>query len=294
MQPADPHDTIAAQLRVLAARRAHDLPEHNNTPAALPEPAGEQPVRTTPLNDNTGDIRTPMPRVRSGRGTVVLAVCVGVAATMAWQSYGDEAKQRFSYLVSRFHADAPASTQSANATASPDVTSQTTAPQAAAAPAPAEESSDAASATPAPPAPTPATPAAKTPPTQATLPPELAQLLETMAREISSLKQTIEQLQASQQQLSGDVAKVSEYQTRRKLADQASKPASRQRPRHTSTPAVASRTVVPYSPPQTHSQRQTYPQGTTQREAYIPPPAPAQLPPRPGDSSTPRPPMPLQ
>jgi len=68
------------------------------------------------LNDNIGDIRIPAPRARSGRGVVVLlAVCAGVAATMAWHSYGDEAKQRLSSLVPQLFAQAPAPTQSANA-----------------------------------------------------------------------------------------------------------------------------------------------------------------------------------
>jgi hypothetical protein len=290
---ADSHDAIAAQLRILATRPAHDPSGSKDTPATSPEPASEPSLRVVPFNDNTSDIRIPTPHARSGRGVILLAVCAGVAATMAWHSYGDEAKQRFSHLVSQLHADAPAPTQSANATEPQGVTSQIAAPQPAVAQTPAQDSSNAASATQTP-APTPATPAAEAPPTQVTLPPELTQSLETMAREIASLKQTVEQLRAGQQQLSNDVAKAGENQARHKLAEQPSKPTSRQRLRHTSTPAAASRTVVPYSPPSAHSQRQTYPQGITQREAYVPPPAPTQLPPPPGDSSVPRPPMPLQ
>lgn len=304
MQPqnADLHDVIAAQLRVLATRPAHDPSGKqdpsgkNDAPAASPEPVSGSPLHATPLNDNTGDIRIPTPRARSGRGAVLLAICAGVAATMAWHSYGDEAKQRLSHLAPQFFADAPTPTQNANAAEPQDVTSQTAASQPAAAPAPPQESSNAASATPTPPPPAPAAPAAETPPMQATLPPEVTQSLETMAQEIASLKQTVEQLRARQQQLSNDVAKAGENQTRHKLAERPSKPASRPRPRHAPAPAVASRTVVPYSPPQTHLQRPTYPQSAPQREAYVPPPAPmpTQLPPPPGDSSVPRPPMPLQ
>ena len=305
---ADPHDAIAAQLRDLAPRRAQDssesnvtpaAPEPNVTPAASPQPASEPALRAAPLNDNIGDIRIPAPRARSGRGVVVLlAVCAGVAATMAWHSYGDEAKQRLSSLVPQLFAQAPAPTQSANAAEPQDAASQTVAPQAVADPAPAQESSAAASATPAPASavPAPATPAAETPPTQAALPPEVTQSIETMAREIASLKQTVEQLQAGQQQLSRDIAKANEHGTRHKVAEQASKPAPRPRPRHTSAPAAASRTVAPYSPPPVYSQSQPYQPRAVQHDAYIPPPAPAprQLPPQPGDSSAPRPPMPLQ
>ncbi len=308
LQHADPHDTIAAQLRASATHRASNLSESNVAPA--PEPENEPPLHATPLNDNTGDIRILTPHARSGRGVVFLAICAaGAAATMAWHFYGDQAKQRLSDLIPQLLTDAPAPTQSANAAEPQDVPSQTAPPEPAAAQAPTQESSDAASATPipAPPAPAPATPAAETSPTQAALPPELTQSLETMAQEIASLKQTVEQLRSGQQRLSDDVAKVAEQGTRPKLAEKPSKPASRQRPRHASTPAAASRAAVTYSPPQTHSQRQTYPQGIAQREAYTAPrqgiaqreaytapPAPTQLPPPPGDSSVPRPPMPLQ
>lgn len=306
LQQADPHDAIAAQLRALSTSHAHDLSESGVTPAASPEPENEPPLRTTPLNDNAGDVRILTSRPRSGRRLVFLTICAGVAATMAWHVYGDQAKQRLSPLLPQFLANAPAPTQNANAAGPQDVTSQvapaqTAESQPAADPpasAPPQESSNTASATP---APTPlATPAVEPPPTQATLPPEVTQSLETMAQEIASLKQTVEQLRAGQQQLSNDVAKVSEQATHRKLAEQTPKPASRPRPRHSSTPAaashtpVASRTVAPTSPSQPQSQRQIYQQVPAQREAYIPPPAPTRLPPPPGDSSVPRPPMPLQ
>jgi hypothetical protein len=315
LQHTDPHAAIAAQLRDLAPHRANGPSELNVTPAASSEPTSEPSLRTTPLNDNTSDMRIPIPHGRSGRGVVLLAICAGVAATMAWHSYGDEAKQRLSYLmpqlpyadevkqrlssfVPQLFADVPA-TQSANAAEPKDAPSQIAASEPAADPAPAQESSNVEPATPTSPAPAsavpaPAQPMAETSPTQAALPPELTQSIETMAREIASLKQTVEQLQVGQQQLSHDVAKVSEHKGHRKLAEQTSKPTSRPRSRQAPTSAARSRTLAPYSPPQAHSQGQTYPQGPAQREAYIPPSAPTQLPPQSGDSSVPRPPMPLQ
>lgn len=281
---ADPHDAIAAQLRNLAPRLPDDPSEFNVAPAAPPEPASELP---------SGDIRILRPRARSGRSVVLLTVCAGIAAMVGWHSYGEEAKQRLSYLVPQLLADAP--TQSANAAEPQDATSQIAAPQPATDPAPAQEGSNATPATPIQPTSAPATPAAETSPTQVALPAELAQSIETMSREIASLKQTVEHLQAGQQQLSRDVAKVSEHGTRHKLTEQTSKPTPPQRPRRAPPPAATTRTQAPYSPPQAYSQGQAYPQGAAQREAYIPPPAaPKQLPPRPGDSSVPRPPMPLQ
>lgn len=289
-QHADPHDTIAAQLRALATPRTDDLPGPSVTPAASPEPANEPPVQATPLNDNAGDMRIPISRARSGRNVVFLAICAGTAAA-AWHFYGDQAKQRFSDLVPQFLVTAPASTPNTSAAEPQDVASQTAAPQPVATPAPTQEGSNAASTTPAlPPEPAPAMPAAEAPPAQAALPPEVTQSLETMAQEIASLKQTVEQLRASQQQLSDDVAKISEHAARQKPV---AKPASQQRPRHTPTPTVASRPVAPYSPPQTQPQRQIYPQSTAPRATYNPSPVPTQLPPQPGDSTAPRPPMPL-
>lgn len=295
-QTDDPHDVIVAQLRDLAPRLAHDPSEIGVTPAASLEPASESSLRAAPLNDNSGDIRNLTPRARSGRGVMLLIVCAGIAATVAWHSYGEEAKQRLSHFVPQLLAGAPAPTPSTNAADPQSAASQTAAPQTATDPAPAQEAA-AAPATPTQPATAPATPAAETPLTQAALPLDVAQSIETMAREIASLKQTVEQLQAGQQQLGRDVAKVTEHEARRKLTAQAAKPAPPPRPQRALTPGAPPRTLgtlAPYSPPPAYSQGQTYPQGTAQREAYIPPAAPTQLPPQPGDTSVPRPPMPLR
>lgn len=300
---ADPHDAIVAQLRELAPRivhapsKDHAPSEVNVTPAAAPEPASEPLPSAAPLNDNVGDILNPAPRGKLARGVVGLIVCAGIATAAAWHSYGDEAKQRLSHLVPQLLAGTTASTQSADAAESQNTTPQIATSEPAAEPPPAQ---DAAAPTLAEPATAASTPAAETPPTPAAPTPELAQSIETMAREIASLKQTVEQLQAGQQQLSRDVAKAAEHETRRKPAAQAAKPAAAPRPQRASTPAPAPaiRSVQPAST-QAYPQGQTYPQSYPQREAYIPPAppqqsAPSQLPPPPGDTSVPRPPMPLR
>ncbi|MCW0192595.1 MAG: hypothetical protein OJJ55_14995, partial [Rhodococcus sp.] len=279
---ADPHDAIVAQLRDMAPRLAHDLSEFDITPAAAPKSPSEPLLHDTPLNDNVGDIRSLKPRGRTGRG-IMLIVCAGVAAAAAWHSYGEEAKQKLSHLASPLLGDASAPTQSANASDPQDTAPQTAEPQSAANP-PAQAAATAAPATPAEP-PT----AVETPSTQAAVPTELAQSIETMAHEIASLKQTVEQLQTGQQQLSRDIAKAADHEQRRKLAAQPAKPATPSRPQRVSTPGAPPRplgTLAPSTPP-----------AYSQREAYIPPPAPpapTQLPPQPGDTSAPRPPMPLR
>lgn len=289
---ADPHDVIAAQLRNLAPRVAHAPSQADVTLAASPEPTSEPLFHAAPLNDNAGDIRDLSPRKGLARGMAGLIVCTGIAAAAAWHSYGDEAKQRLSHLVPQLFAGTTAPTQSADAAESQDTASQITAPQPAAEPASTQDTA-AAPATSPEPATAPSTAAVETPPTQASVTPEVAQSIATMAREIASLKQTVEQLQAGQQQLSRDVAKVNEHETRRKPVAQASKPVPPPRPQQAATPAPVTRNVQPYAP-QAYPQGQTYPQGGAQRDAYVPPPAPTQLPPQPGDTSVPRPPMPLR
>src|SRR6187455_2226167 len=103
---ADPHDAIAAQLRNLAPRITHDPQiEANHEPSeetslstAPSLPASEPSFHPAPLNDNLDVLLKDIPRARSYRGvlTVLSAICIGVAASVAWHSYGEEAKQRLS------------------------------------------------------------------------------------------------------------------------------------------------------------------------------------------------------
>ena len=67
MQHADSQDVIAAQLRDLAPRRSHNPTDLNVASKASPKPASEPSFRATPLNDNTSDMRIPMPRAVSRR-----------------------------------------------------------------------------------------------------------------------------------------------------------------------------------------------------------------------------------
>lgn len=295
---ADPHDVIAAQLRNLAPHIAHATSQADVTPVASPEQVSEPLTHAAPLNDNAGELRDLSPRNGLARGVAGLIVCAGIAAAAAWHSYGDEAKQRLSHLVPQL-AGATAPTQNADAAESPAATSQVTTPQPAAEPASVQDTAATAPATPPEPESPPSTATAETSPTQAAVTPELAQSIATMASEIASLKQTVEQLQAGQQQLSRDVAKVTD-ETRRKPVAQASKPVPPPRPqRAASTPAPVTRSIQPASPQayphaQAYPQGQTYPQSAAQREAYVPSAPPTQLPPQPGDTSVPRPPMPLR
>lgn len=283
---ADPHDAIAAQLRDLAPRIAEDPSGPSIAPAASPETSPEPSFHAAPLNDNTGESLDLTSRTGPRRGTLIVIVCAGIAAAVAWHTYADAAKQQISHLVPQLIPAAlvPAQTPSAEPQSE---TAQAATPQ------PASDVSNAQDASAAPTESGATAPAAAA---QNTTAPDAALLIENITREIASLKQTVEQLQAGQQQLSRDIAKINEQEARRKVSAQAPKPVSRpqappQRP--VAYPVVSSRTPAPYPAP-TSPRAQIYPQGPAQRDAYVAPPPPTQLPPQPGDTSVPRPPLPLR
>lgn len=284
---ADPHDAIAAQLRDLAPRIADDPADVSIAPAETPR---EPSFHAAPLNDNADNILGSARRPGYRRAALLVTICAGIAAAAVWHMYGGAAKQQLTEAMPQLVPAALVPTQSAPAeTQTTDA--KVAQPQPTSDPAPAQDASVIS------PEPNTAssTPAAATVPSRAALPPEVAQSIEAMTREITSLKQTVEQLQASQQQLSHDVAKINEQEAKRKLA-QTAKPAPRPQPQQQrpSTPAVAyPRAPAPY-PAQTSPQTQSYPQSAAQRDAYIAPPVPTQLPPQPGDTSVPRPPLPLR
>lgn len=295
-QTDDPHDVIAAQLRDLAPRLTPNQSEAHAPPTAVTESASEPSAIDTPLNDNIGDIRDPASRTGFGRSMrrLALIACTGCVMAAVWYSYGDAAKQRISDLVPQLLVSTPAPAQVTKSAQQQDAASPIPESQQAAAPVSAPETVATPPAAPAESATPPSTQTAEASPAQVELSLELAKSVETMAREIASLKETVEQLQAGQRQLSRDLAKATEQTTQRKPVAQAAKPAPA--PRRPPSPAAVSRTYAP-SASHSYSPSPAYPQTAAQREAYIPPPAPApvqQLPPPPGDTSVPRPPMPLR
>jgi hypothetical protein len=191
-QTDDPHDVIAAQLRDLAPRLNQDHSEVTVAPKPVPEPASEPPLIDTPLNDNIGDIRAPVSRTGFGRGVkrLGLIVCAGCVMAVAWHSYGDAAKQKFSGLVPPLLVGASSPAQDAKSAELRDTASPAAAEsQQATTPASAQETvAAAAPVAPPEPAAAPSTQTAETPPAQAELSLELAKSVEAMSREIASLK----------------------------------------------------------------------------------------------------------
>jgi hypothetical protein len=270
---SDPHDDIVAILRSDSApRSAHDSSElhvglADRIAPAKPVPMPELGPPASALRDNRA-----LPRKRGGGFMrFVLTVCVGIAATVAYQAYGDTAREKLMAMAPELLGSSPVQAEDANATGQ-----QTTAeaqPAAEAEPAQPEQAAPAAEATSAP-ATTAAAPQAAPP--QATSP-DLAPLIEGMSREIASLRESIEQLKTSQRQMSRDLAKAAEEPKETKQRKQATAPPP---------PPPAARPVAERLPPQP---RQISP--PPQQQVYIPPPPPRQSLDEP--VYTPRPPRPL-
>jgi hypothetical protein len=273
---SDPHDDIVAILRSDSApRTAHDpsglhVDLSDRIAPARPIPMPELGPPASALNDN----RT-LPRKRGGGFMrFVLTVCVGIAATVAYQAYGDTAREKLMAMAPELLGSSPVHAEDANAT------DQQTPPQTQAA-------AEAAPAQPAPAAETAAVPATTAAAPQAAPPqgassPDLAPLIEGMSREIASLRESIEQLKANQHQMSRDLAKAAEEPKEAKPRKQAKAAPPPPPPTPTARPVTERFPPQParqYAPPQ-------------QQQVYIPPPPP---PPQSlGESIyAPRPPRPL-
>ncbi|HEY2230935.1 MAG TPA: hypothetical protein VGI22_25000 [Xanthobacteraceae bacterium] len=277
---ADPHHD--GDVVVLAPKEWTDAEEalaklaHVASHRRRPTPGADfsaGPRVTEPLLDATlRDLKNdPLPTDRPSRGRrtsrgfarFLMMACVGVAATLAWQSYGGTAKQiiassapQLGSLLSTPAMDPPSDLETAVAQPSPAAV-QASAPQAASAPATTV-------------APTASETAPPTAPS-----PELQQLA-TMAHDLAAVQQSVEQLAAGQEQMAREIAKLqtAEQDIRRRIS--APSPAA----------ANAARKPVPPPPPAPQSSATLLPPAP-------PPPAPqpsvAPLPPEP-----PRPPMPVR
>ena len=164
------------------------------------EPSLDATLRPADLYN--GPVPTDRPslgrRISRSFARFLVTACVGVAATLAWQSYGDTAKQmiadsapQLSWLLSLPAMNPPSGGEIAVEQPNPPAV-QASAPQAASAQAGAV-------------APTVSETAASTAPIARS--PELQQL-ETMAHDLAAVRQSVEQLAAGQEQMARDIAKL--------------------------------------------------------------------------------------
>jgi hypothetical protein len=227
---SDPHDIFVVEPDVVLAARAdqttdlaQDILSRSPAPeavkgrlAALAEiasgvaagaapPSVDTTFRAADINDIRNDIRRPNSPPSSGRWArrifMALFAIGSAAAAVAWQNYGDAAKQTIANLVPPFvlaalpSPEQPAAANQAGATAiQPAATDQ-----AAAQPVPRAQSA---------------------PTDVAALAPESTPLLQSMARDLAAmgqqieqLKTNIEQLKTNQQQMARDMAKTSDAKT---------------------------------------------------------------------------------
>src|SRR5215467_902279 len=275
----DPHDVLVVapdvvlvaptdeELSELARTWRHPSNPQTRTGSDLPGTSTVPPVDTTFRVAAARDVQVTGDRPSIGRRAVraftafLLVACIGVAV-IAWQSYGDVAKQ----IIARW---AP----QLGLTSSPLLKNPGLPEQ----PNPPTIQASAAKAAP-PPAPLAQTAPEGVAPTAAALSPESAQLLQSMAgdlatagQEIKQLKASIEQLKASQEQMSRDIATASEQNLRPKISAPAPRsaaaPARKLMPPFPPPQAAATPRLPQAAAPSVPGQPESQPQATPQPEA---------------------------
>jgi hypothetical protein len=232
------------------------------------------PVDLTFRPAAVNNVEVPGDRPSIGRWAVrafirfLWVACIG-GAGVAWQFYGDAAKQIIAKWAPQFVL-----------ILSPPLENPRLPEQ----PTPPAVQASATKAAPPQPAPLAQTPTEGIAPTAAALSPESAQLLQSMARDLATAGQEIEQLKASQEQMFRDVAKASEQNRRPKIS--ASPPRSAAAPPRKPMPfrpsqAAAAPTLPQAAAPSVLRQPEPQPQATAQPQV------------EPELSSVPRPPMPV-
>lgn len=301
----DPHDFVVVPpdaVRVVpgeeelsnllrAAARHHSDSQARNEPdpmAELSVPPVDTTFRPAAVSDVLGSGRRRSIGRRAVRAfaALLLAACIGAGA-IAWQTFGNAGKKLIvkwtpqfvmtSLPLEKWGLAAPSTSPAVEAAAA-DAPSQ---------PAPPAQSAAEAVA-----------PAAVAPS------PDSAPSLQSMARDLASVGQEVEQLKASiaelkasQQQMSRDLAKASENRAseqnlRPKVSALPPRPPVARPRKPTPPPYSPTPTALAPAPPQAAASQAAAPYVPRQPESL--PPGATQLPPEPGFTSAPRPPMPVQ
>jgi hypothetical protein len=267
----DAEEALSKLAHVASDRRRPMAGSDFSAGPRVTEPLLDSTLRPADLNN--GPLPTDRPSLgrRTSRrlASFLVMACIGVAATLAWQSYGGTARQmianaapQLSWLLSR-----PA----VNPLSGREVAVEQPSPPAVQAPAPQAASAQAGTVAP--------TASETTASTAPTLPSPELQQLETMAHDLAAVRQSVEQLAAGQEQMARDIAKLqtAEQDMRRRIT--ALPPA-----------AAAMRKLVP--PPQPAPQLSAAPLPPASPEPLPPPPAAPLAPALPEPAL--RPPMPVR
>jgi hypothetical protein len=305
---SDPHDIFVVEPDVVLAARgdqttdlAQDILSRSSAPQAIKGrlealaeiasgvAAGAAPpsVDTTFRAADVSDIQKPNPPPPSGRWAkrvfMALFAIGSAAAAVAWQNYGDTAKQVIANLVPPF---ALAASPSPQQPASADQTGATEVQSAA---------TDQTAAQPVPRAQTAPADVAALAPGETPLLQSMARDLAAMGQQIEQLKASIEQLRNSQQQMARDMVKTPEA---RNSAAGTSEPAPR--PRLSAVAALPPRPAAlpvrrprPAFSPAPLASGPALPQAAA-APALSPPEPPSRLMVEPDGEPVVRPPMPLR
>jgi hypothetical protein len=193
----DAEEALSKLAHVASDRRR--LPAELSAGPRATEPSLGPTLRPTDLNNDPLPTDRPSLDKRTLRSLArfLLAAGVGVAATLAWQSYGGPAKQmianavpQLGWLLSPPAMDPPS-----------EIAVEQPSPPAVQASAPKATSAQAGAV-----APTASETAASTAPAAPS--PELQQQLETMMHDLAAVRQSVEQLAAGQEQMARDIAKL--------------------------------------------------------------------------------------
>jgi hypothetical protein len=242
-------------------RLAAVSPEVTFPPNMAPRPLGHEQATGKPSSRGRRAFR------------FLLAACIGVVATLAWQSYGAAGRRTIVSLISKPHLSSP-----------PDITQ----PLPGAAnqdPAGAAVEANAADGAPAPAAPLAQATADPTPNPVVTPPPASAEVLgqiEALTHDITAMRQSIEQLTAAQSEMARSIAALpaAEDARREQPASAPRRPAAARKPTPPPPPQRASQPLAPGPRPLSQSVASPPP-------ATSPTPAPAPIPAQP---QPPRPP----
>jgi hypothetical protein len=268
----DAEEALSRLAHVASDRRRPTAGSDFSAGPRVTEPSLDATLRPADVNSNPLPTDRPSLGRRTSRNLArfLVTACIGVAATLAWQSYGGTAKQmiansapQLSWLLSLPAMNPPSGREIAVEQPSPPAV-QASAPQAASAQAGAV-------------APTASEPAASTAPTAPS--PDLQQLA-TMAHDLAAVRQSVEQLAAGQEQMARDIAKLQTagQDIRRRIS--------------ALPPAAATTAHKPVPPPQPALQSSVAPLPPAPPEP-APPSSAAPLPPAPPEPPS-RPPMPVR
>ena len=297
-----PSDQEISHLLQQAARFHSETQVRNETglPAGPPVPPVDTTFRATAVNDGQSSGNGPSIGRRAGRAfaALLLALFLGAAA-IGWQTFGTAAKKMMvkwvpqfalstSLPLEKFWPGAQPAPPAVETDAAETAPAQTAPSAQSAASAPTATEGSAANA---------AAPAV-----------DPAQSLQSMARDLASVSQEVEQLKASiaelkaQQAARDAMAKAAEQN---RVAEQNARARIAALPPRPAVPRPH-KPIAPYPSTQAYPSAQAYPPAAAPPVSqaatpYYPPrqpeplpPAVDQLPPAPGFTSVPRPPMPVQ